>query len=63
MASLCFWIVQSAMYDAAIRPTIIGGRYGLGSKDVTPDQIVAVYDELLKPKASQKKRFTIGDHG
>lgn len=52
--------VQSAMYDAAIRPTIIGGRYGLGSKDVTPDQIVAVYDELLKPKASQKKRFTIG---
>ncbi|EOH83503.1 pyruvate:ferredoxin (flavodoxin) oxidoreductase [Enterococcus casseliflavus] len=52
--------VQSAMYDAAIRPTIIGGRYGLGSKDVTPDQIVAVYDELLKPKAIQKKRFTIG---
>ena len=43
-----------------MRPTIIGGRYGLGSKDVTPDQIVAVYDELLKPKASQKKRFTIG---
>ncbi|MFZ4844767.1 pyruvate:ferredoxin (flavodoxin) oxidoreductase [Enterococcus casseliflavus] len=52
--------VQSAMYDAAMRPTIIGGRYGLGSKDVTPDQIVAVYEELLKPKASQKKRFTIG---
>lgn len=52
--------VQSAIYDAAMRPTIIGGRYGLGSKDVTPDQIVAVYDELLKPKASQKKRFTIG---
>lgn len=52
--------VQSAMYDAAIRPTIIGGRYGLGSKDVTPDQIVAVYDELIKPKVSQKKRFTIG---
>ncbi|EGC69023.1 pyruvate synthase [Enterococcus casseliflavus ATCC 12755] len=52
--------VQSAMYDAAIRPTIIGGRYGLGSKDVTPDQIVAVYDELIKPKTSQKKRFTIG---
>lgn len=52
--------VQSAMYDAAMRPTIIGGRYGLGSKDVTPDQIVAVYDELLKPKASQKKPFTIG---
>ncbi len=52
--------VQSAMYDAAIRPTIIGGRYGLGSKDVTPDQIVAVYDELLQPQSVQKKRFTIG---
>lgn len=52
--------VQSAMYDAEIRPMIIGGRYGLGSKDVTPDQIIAVYDELLKPKSSAKSRFTIG---
>ena len=34
--------VQSAMYEADIRPTIIGGRYGLGSKDVLPNQIVAV---------------------
>ncbi|GEK36723.1 pyruvate:ferredoxin (flavodoxin) oxidoreductase [Enterococcus thailandicus] len=52
--------VQSVMYDAEIRPTIIGGRYGLGSKDVTPDQIVTVFDELKKEKAQMKTRFTIG---
>ena len=52
--------VQSAMYDAAIRPTIIGGRYGLGSKDVTPDQIVAVYDELLKPKRAKRNASPLG---
>ncbi len=33
---------------------IFGGRYGLGSKDTTPAQIVAVY------KNADKKRFTIG---
>lgn len=52
--------VQSALYDADIRPKVIGGRYGLGSKDVTPDQIISVYDELQKEKRDMKKRFTIG---
>ncbi|EKQ3628655.1 pyruvate:ferredoxin (flavodoxin) oxidoreductase [Enterococcus faecalis] len=52
--------VQSAMYEADIRPTIIGGRYGLGSKDVLPNQIVAVFDELMKERSAMKKRFTIG---
>ena len=39
-------------------PLVIGGRYGLSSKDTTPAQIVAVYDnlELAAPKAD----FTIG---
>ena len=39
-------------------PLVIGGRYGLSSKDTTPAQIVAVYDnlELKAPKAD----FTIG---
>ncbi len=39
-------------------PVVIGGRYGLSSKDTTPAQIVAVYDnlELKAPKAD----FTIG---
>ncbi|WP_213996030.1 pyruvate:ferredoxin (flavodoxin) oxidoreductase [Tepidanaerobacter syntrophicus] len=40
------------------RPTIVGGRYGLGSKDTTPTQIKAVYDNL---KADEpKNHFTIG---
>ena len=34
--------------------TILGGRYGLGSKDTTPAQIVAVY------KNTEKDKFTIG---
>ena len=38
--------------------TIIGGRYGLGSKDTQPNQIKAVYDELNK--AEPKEEFTIG---
>ena len=52
--------VQSALYDSEFRPAIIGGRYGLGSKDVTPDQISAVFDELQKDPSIRKKRFTIG---
>lgn len=38
-------------------PLIIGGRYGLSSKDTTPGQIVAVYDNLVGEK---KDDFTIG---
>ncbi len=52
--------VQSVMYDSDSRPKIIGGRYGLGSKDVTPDQLVSVYDHLLLPKEKMTPRFTIG---
>ncbi len=39
-------------------PRIIGGRYGLGSKDTTPDQIFAVFKELAK--TDPKKQFTVG---
>lgn len=52
--------VQSALYQHENRPIVIGGRYGLGSKDVTPNQIKAVYDHLLLPFADLKQRFTIG---
>ena len=38
--------------------TIIGGRYGLSSRDTAPNQIKAVYDELKKD--SPKEEFTIG---
>ena len=50
--------VRNAFYGKAFQPIIVGGRYGLGSKDVVPTQIVAVYDNL---KAAQPKDgFTIG---
>ncbi|WP_348922482.1 pyruvate:ferredoxin (flavodoxin) oxidoreductase [Enterococcus rotai] len=52
--------VQSALYQHENRPIVIGGRYGLGSKDVTPNQIKAVYDHLLLPFSELKQRFTIG---
>ncbi|MBR4767609.1 MAG: pyruvate:ferredoxin (flavodoxin) oxidoreductase, partial [Lachnospiraceae bacterium] len=37
---------------------VIGGRYGLGSKDTPPASVFAVYDELKKD--APKKHFTIG---
>jgi pyruvate-ferredoxin/flavodoxin oxidoreductase len=39
-------------------PTVIGGRYGLGSAEFTPAMVVAIYDELKK--ASPKHEFTVG---
>ncbi len=50
--------VVTAMAEAGRAATIIGGRYGLGSKDTTPASIFAVYSELAKE--APKKRFTIG---
>ncbi len=38
--------------------TIVGGRYGLSSKDTTPGQILAVYENLEQEKP--KHDFTIG---
>ena len=37
---------------------VIGGRYGLGSKDTPPASVFAVYDELTKDE--MKRQFTIG---
>ncbi len=37
---------------------LVGGRYGLGSKDTPPSSVFAVYTELLKDEP--KSRFTIG---
>ena len=39
-------------------PRIIGGRYGLSSKEFTPAMIKAVFDELTKPHP--KNHFTVG---
>lgn len=40
------------------KPTVIGGRYGLGSKDTRPSHILAVFENLMG--ASPKSNFTIG---
>ena len=52
--------VQSALYDSAIRPKVIGGRYGLGSKDVTSSDILGIFDHLSQDETSLKPRFTVG---
>ena len=36
--------VCTAYYSEECKPVIVGGRYGLGSKDTTPSQIKAVFD-------------------
>lgn len=50
--------VCTAYFDQQERPLIVGGRYGLGSKDTTPAQIVAVFENLNKKEPMNK--FTIG---
>jgi pyruvate-ferredoxin/flavodoxin oxidoreductase len=49
---------KSAFYRKENAPIIVGGRYGLGSKDTTPSQILSVYENL--EMAEPKNDFTIG---
>lgn len=53
-----FLDVKSVLFNQGAELTVIGGRYGIGAKDTTPNQILAVFDELLKP--TPKNQFTIG---
>ena len=50
--------VKSAFYDVENRPLIVGGRYGLGSSDVTPAKIISVFNNLELPEP--KNHFTVG---
>lgn len=50
--------VVGAFKDVENSPKIVGGRYGLGSKDTTPDQILAVYKNLQADEP--RHNFTIG---
>ena len=50
--------VKEAFYGKADAPLIVGGRYGLASKDITPSQIVGVYENLALPEP--KDHFTVG---
>lgn len=50
--------VKELYYDMENNPLIVGGRYGLSSKDTTPAQIISVYENL---KLSEPKNgFTVG---
>ena len=50
--------IKTIFQDREDTPLIIGGRYGLSSKDTSPAQIVAVFDNL--DRKSPKNDFTIG---
>ena len=50
--------VKDCFYGQEDAPVIVGGRYGLGSKDTTPAQILSVYENLALPMP--KNQFTIG---
>ncbi|WP_297634272.1 pyruvate:ferredoxin (flavodoxin) oxidoreductase [uncultured Clostridium sp.] len=50
--------VRSAFYGEENAPVIVGGRFGLGSKDPNPSEVAAVYENLAQ--AEPKNGFTIG---
>jgi pyruvate-ferredoxin/flavodoxin oxidoreductase len=54
--------LAEAVGDGAMAsmPRVIGGRYGLSSKEFTPAMVKAVYEELGKPQP--KRHFTVGIH-
>ena len=50
--------VKGCFYGKENAPVIVGGRYGLSSKDTTPAQILSVFENLALPMP--KNQFTIG---
>lgn len=51
-------ISEAVMAGKMAMPKIIGGRYGLSSKEFTPAMVKAIYDELAKE--TPRARFTVG---
>ncbi|MFZ0281673.1 MAG: pyruvate:ferredoxin (flavodoxin) oxidoreductase [Bacteroidales bacterium] len=49
---------KEMFYDRTERPVIIGGRYGLSSKDTTPSQILSVFENMKLKEP--KNHFTVG---
>ena len=49
---------NAATLPFAAKPTVVGGRYGLSSKEFTPAMVKGIFDELTKP--APKNHFTIG---
>ncbi len=50
--------VKDIFYGKSNAPLIVGGRYGMGSKDVTPAQIIAIYKNMAMNEP--KNQFTVG---
>ena len=50
--------VKDVLYGKADAPLVIGGRYGLSSKDFTPSQVLAIYENLAMNEP--KNHFTVG---
>ena len=50
--------VKECFYGKENAPVIVGGRYGLASKDTTPAQIIGVFENLALPQP--KDHFTVG---
>jgi pyruvate-ferredoxin/flavodoxin oxidoreductase len=53
-----FLDVKEIFYDKAVRPLIVGGRYGLSSKDTTPSQMLSVFENMKLKEP--KNQFTVG---
>ncbi len=51
-------VCTAYLENGGLTPTIVGGRYGLGSKDFTPGMAKAVFDNMLS--AGPKNHFTVG---
>ena len=50
--------IKEIFYDRSERPLIIGGRYGLSSKDTTPSQVLSVFENMKLKEP--KNHFTVG---
>ncbi len=50
--------VKDTFYGKENAPVIVGGRYGLSSKDFTPAQVLSIYENLALPEP--KNGFTVG---
>lgn len=50
--------VKDVLYGSENQPLVVGGRYGLSSKDFTPAQVISVYQNLALP--SPRNGFTVG---
>jgi pyruvate-ferredoxin/flavodoxin oxidoreductase len=50
--------IKDMFYDKEVRPIVIGGRYGLSSKDTTPSQMLSVFENMKMKEP--KNLFTVG---